>query len=212
MQVIAVDAVVALDARQQRGVLARALLAGLDAPVGDAPVEVLPELLVELRLRPVEGIDRGVGLQSRHHPPVGRLRNAAGERARPERLHPLRKWLARDLGLRAAANQGRRGSGAEQQQVASGARAHGSGAPDAAARRHDHRLLMARRAFRLLATLLTVLAFATWVGPPNTARHAGLRSARERTRQATIGSRFGMNCEQRRNTSGVQADCASWVP
>jgi len=41
------DPVILLDAGQQRGILLGLLLALSDAPVGDAAVEVLPDLLVE---------------------------------------------------------------------------------------------------------------------------------------------------------------------
>src|SRR5436853_91399 len=44
----ALDAEILLDPREQRRVGLRALLSGLNAPVGDAAVEILPELLVEL--------------------------------------------------------------------------------------------------------------------------------------------------------------------
>ena len=45
-----VDAVILLDAGKQRRIFLRLLLAGGDAPVGDAAVEILPDLLLELGL------------------------------------------------------------------------------------------------------------------------------------------------------------------
>src|SRR6185503_2279126 len=86
-----VDAVIALDARQQGGMLARALLAGDDAPFRAAAVDVLPELLGEFRLR-AHRLERAhVGFDRVHHPRVGRLRYAALERAGAEACHPMRE-------------------------------------------------------------------------------------------------------------------------
>ena len=60
----ALDAEILLDAREQRRVSPGAFLPGLDAPVGDTAIEVLPELLVELGLAADFGEDGGVGLQA----------------------------------------------------------------------------------------------------------------------------------------------------
>ncbi len=68
---ITVDAILNPDALQERTVVARAFLPGLDPPLGDAAVEVLPKLLVELRLGAVEDVDRSVGLEAGHHPIIG---------------------------------------------------------------------------------------------------------------------------------------------
>ena len=83
-------------ANSERVVL-RALLAGLDAPVGDAAVDVLPELLVELGLAADFREYGRVGLQAAHHARVGRVGNALRERTRAECLDPLRERLRGDL-------------------------------------------------------------------------------------------------------------------
>ena len=61
-----------LDPRQERRVLLQHLLAGDDAPVGDATVEVLPELLTELRLVAKLVEHTHVGLEPVRHAGVGR--------------------------------------------------------------------------------------------------------------------------------------------
>ena len=43
------------------------LTADHDAPVGDAPIEILPDLLAEFWLRAVKGIDGGVGFDGDHY-------------------------------------------------------------------------------------------------------------------------------------------------
>ena len=93
----AFDAEVLLDAREQRCVSLGAILPSLDAPVGDAAIDVLPELLVELGLATDLCEDAGVGLQAAHHTRIGRVRNAARKRTWAEGLDPLRKWLSGGL-------------------------------------------------------------------------------------------------------------------
>ena len=46
----ALDAKIAFDAREQRVIVFGFLLAGEDAPVGHAPIEILPELFGEFGL------------------------------------------------------------------------------------------------------------------------------------------------------------------
>src|SRR3984893_12945851 len=72
----ALDPEVLLDAGEQRRVFLRLLLAGNDAPIGDAAIEILPELLAEFGLRTVELKYRRVWLDAGHHPRVGRVGNA----------------------------------------------------------------------------------------------------------------------------------------
>ena len=67
----------------------RLLLAFGDAPVGDAAVEILPELLAEFWLLAVELKDRRVGLEVAHHPRVGRVGNATFARPGAESVDPL---------------------------------------------------------------------------------------------------------------------------
>ena len=85
----------------------RLLLPGLDAPVGDAAIEVLPELLVEFRLVAQLLVDAGVGLEAAHDARIGRGRDALGERARAEAFDPLRERRAGGLRER------RRGEGSK---------------------------------------------------------------------------------------------------
>ncbi len=93
----AVDADIFFDARQQRGVLLGLFPALGQAPIGDAAVEILPDLFLELRLVADLLEHAGVRLQPCHHPRIGGVRNAARTRARTKGLHPLRK---RDCSLR----------------------------------------------------------------------------------------------------------------
>src|ERR1041385_9321337 len=79
----AFDAEILLDAREERRVSLGALLTGLDAPVGDAAVDVLPELLIEFWLIADFAEHGCVGLEPAHHAGVGRIRYALGERAGP---------------------------------------------------------------------------------------------------------------------------------
>ena len=85
----ALDAKILFDPREQRLVLPQRLLAIDDAPVGDAAVDVLPDLLVELRL-PLHLFEHGhVRLDAAHHAGVGRIRDAFGQRAGAKRVAPL---------------------------------------------------------------------------------------------------------------------------
>ncbi len=79
--------------------LPAAFLAGRDAPVGDAAVEILPELFLEFRLGAVERVNRGVGLD-RHCAVIGRLRHAARQSPGPEVGAPLLERLPRALRAR----------------------------------------------------------------------------------------------------------------
>ena len=88
---VAVDAVVLFHAGEQRGIFLGALLAGDDAPVRAAAVDVLPHLLGEFRLRAELREHAGVGRHRAHHAIVGRFRNAALERARAKALDPTAK-------------------------------------------------------------------------------------------------------------------------
>ena len=85
----AVDPIVLLDAGKQRCILLGLFLARGDAPVGDAAVEILPDLFLELGLGAVELKDRGVGLDIAHDPRVGRVRDATRAGPGAERLDPL---------------------------------------------------------------------------------------------------------------------------
>ena len=72
----ALDAEILLDPREQRLVLPQRFLAGDDAPVGDAAIDVLPDLLVELRLL-LHLLEHGhVRLDAAHHAGPGRVRDA----------------------------------------------------------------------------------------------------------------------------------------
>src|SRR5262249_54458198 len=103
------DAEILLDAPQQRRIFLDLFLAELDAPIGNAAIEVLPKDLVELRLLADEREDFPVRLHRAHDPIVGLARDAARQRARPERRHPLRKRGTRlRNGFVAAAGQRRR--------------------------------------------------------------------------------------------------------
>ena len=88
-QHIAVDAVVALEARQQPGIFLGALLAGGDAPVRAAAVDVLPHLLGEFGLAALQLIDRGVRFHAPHDAVIGRFRHAALHRLTAKTRHPL---------------------------------------------------------------------------------------------------------------------------
>src|SRR5262249_27962475 len=107
----ALDAVVLLDAGKQRRVFLRLLLAGDDAPIGNAAIEILPEFLVEFGLRAVERKDRGVGLDVAHHPRVGGVGYATRARWGAKALDPL-------LDLAALRQRGRARESARQQRQA----------------------------------------------------------------------------------------------
>ena len=81
-QDVAVDAVIVFDAREQAGIFLGALLAGDDAPVRAAAVDVLPDLLGEFRLRAILLVDAGVGRERAHHAVVGLLRKCRAGCAR----------------------------------------------------------------------------------------------------------------------------------
>ena len=85
----ALDAEILFDPREQRLVLPQRFLAGDDAPVRDAAVDVLPDLLVEFRLL-LHLLEHGhVRLDAAHHAGLGRLRNALGQRAGAKAVAPL---------------------------------------------------------------------------------------------------------------------------
>ena len=109
-----VDAVIALDAREQVAMFAGALLAGPDAPVRDPAVEILPNLLVELGLLALEREHRHVGFEIRHHAGVGRIRHAAGASAGAKGFHPARERQLCRLRVRRAARERRHGRCAQR--------------------------------------------------------------------------------------------------
>src|ERR1700748_2254881 len=96
-----------LDPREQRLVLSQRLLAGDDAPVRNAAVDVLPDLFVEFRLvaHLLEHghVRRDVG----HRAVPGRLRNAFCQRAAAEMLTPLIEAGRRGEGRDRLREQGR---------------------------------------------------------------------------------------------------------
>ena len=102
----ALDAKILLDPREQRLVLPQRFLAGGDAPVRGAAIDVLPDLLVEFRLLlhlPEHG---HVGLDAAHHAGVGRIRNALCQRAGAKIVAPL---------VEAGRGGGERGDGTGEQ-------------------------------------------------------------------------------------------------
>jgi hypothetical protein len=90
-------AVVLLDTAEERGLLLRLFLAGRDAPVGDAPVEILPDLLVKLGLVAHLRENGVVGREPVHHARIGRIGNAALLRSRAKRFDPAVKRRAAAL-------------------------------------------------------------------------------------------------------------------
>ena len=76
---------------KQRCIFLGALLAGDDAPVRTAAIDVLPHLFGEFGLLALQRIDLGVGRDVAHHAIVGRGRDAAFERLRLEGGDPLRE-------------------------------------------------------------------------------------------------------------------------
>jgi hypothetical protein len=88
---VTVDGIFALDAFKQSCMLAGTLPAGSHTPVGNAPIEILPNLLAEFRLGPVKRVDRGVGFDIAHHPSVRRIGYATGARTRTKAFDPLTK-------------------------------------------------------------------------------------------------------------------------
>ena len=119
---VTVDAVVPLDPRQQADIFLGALLAGDDAPVGAAPVDVLPDLFGEFRLRVVLGKHAGVGRERGHDAVVGRLRNAALDRAGAETGDPTGEG-GRLRGKRCTAERQARACAQRERQA--GAAGHG---------------------------------------------------------------------------------------
>ena len=85
----ALDAKILLDPREQRLVFFQRFLAGDDAPVGDAAIDVLPDLLVELGLL-LHLLEHGhVRFDAAHHARIGRLRDALRQRPRAKTVAPL---------------------------------------------------------------------------------------------------------------------------
>ena len=84
----ALDTEILFDAREQRLVFLQRLLAGDDAPVRGAAVDVLPDLLVEFRLLLHLPEHAHVGLDAAHHPGPGRIGNALGQRACAKTVAP----------------------------------------------------------------------------------------------------------------------------
>jgi hypothetical protein len=111
------DAKILLDAREQGAEFPQAFLAGLDAPVGDTAVDVLPELLVELRLAAHLLEDGQVRLQVAEHPIKGRVGNALGGRACPQAREPGLEGLRCLLRVRDTAERERGGARSEGEQV-----------------------------------------------------------------------------------------------
>ena len=77
------------DTAEQRFVLPQRFLAGDDAPVRNASIDVLPDLFVELRLA-VHFLEHGhVRLDGAHHPGPGGLRDALCQCALAKTVAPL---------------------------------------------------------------------------------------------------------------------------
>ena len=115
----ALDAKILFDPGEQRVVLAQRFLAGGDAPVRGAAVDVLPDLLVEFRLLR-HLLEHGhVGLDAAHHAGVGRVRNALCQGAGAKTVAPLveagRRSGKRREGMR---EQGAGAEGRSQQRAA----------------------------------------------------------------------------------------------
>ena len=83
------DAIVALDARKQRRVLFCLRPAGDDAPIGNAAIEILPELLVELGLIAERFKPGRVGPHGAHDARVGFRRDTARQRFGAKPVDPL---------------------------------------------------------------------------------------------------------------------------
>ena len=111
------DAEIALNARKERCIFFRFDFACLDPPIRGRAVEILPELLIELRLI-ADGIyTRHVGLHAAHHPRVGLLADTASGSFAAERGDPL---LEADLRVRSGQPRLRGGcAGKTGQQVSS---------------------------------------------------------------------------------------------
>ena len=85
----ALDAVIPFDPCKQRFVLLERFPAGDDAPVRDAAIDVLPDLLVEFGLLLYLPEHGHVRLDASHHPCIGRVRDALGQRPRTKAVAPL---------------------------------------------------------------------------------------------------------------------------
>jgi hypothetical protein len=85
----ALDPEILFDPRKQRFVLPQRFLAGDDAPVRYAAIDVLPDLFAEFGLLPHLPEDTHVRLGVPHRAGPGRLRDAAGERPRAKIVAPL---------------------------------------------------------------------------------------------------------------------------
>ncbi len=104
-------AIVALDALQQRRVFPRALLARDDPPVRDAPVEILPDLFLELGLIAVQLVDREVGFERAHDAAISGVLNVPCAGAGAKGLDPGGEGHAGRLSRSATAEcQAREGS------------------------------------------------------------------------------------------------------
>jgi hypothetical protein len=73
------DAEIPLNVRKQRRVFFRFGFPGRNSPVGDGAVEILPKLLVELRLVADRGQSRHVGLDATRRPRIRLLADAVGD-------------------------------------------------------------------------------------------------------------------------------------
>ncbi len=106
---------------KKRRELLRLLLAGDDAPVGDATVEILPELFVEFGLIADRLKPGGVGTYPAHDPRVSLRRDAARERLGAKRGDPLIERRARVFRARASwQHQSRKRAGDDLERCASG--------------------------------------------------------------------------------------------
>ena len=100
------DAEITRNARKQRCIFFRFDFARLDPPIRSRAVEILPELLIELRLI-ADGIHcRHVRLHAAHHPRVGLLADAASGSFAAEERDPLL-----EANLRARGGQARQRGG-----------------------------------------------------------------------------------------------------
>src|SRR5207253_3077035 len=126
-----------LDAREQRLVLLQGFTAVDDAPVRDAAVDVLPDLLVEFRLLLHLPEYAHVGLDAAHHPGPGRIRNTFCKGARAKIVAPRVEAGWRRRKRRKSRHEQGAGADAALQQGAAGRSIRGIGlfhAPSLAAR------------------------------------------------------------------------------
>jgi hypothetical protein len=103
------DTKIFFDAGEERRVLLGLLLAGRDLPVGGGAIEILPELLIELRLIMDRLQPGGVRLNPAHDARVRIVRDAVRDGLRAKRLDPPieRRFRAR----RFRHDQARKGAG-----------------------------------------------------------------------------------------------------